>query len=116
MHTTKTYLRIKILSLQAEAKLIRREEARWIIKGRRDHPIRLGLKAHRKWDVRREQRASLLAYGFLRGRKYKQIEAKCHTPPNWVRVADLVAKYGGTGTGNKERLAVLDQLRAWYGN
>ena len=113
MHSTKTYLRIKILSLAAEAKIIRAEEAKWIMKdGKRNHPIRLGLKQHRKFDVRNEQRSALLAYAFLRGRRYKQLEAKCYTKPNWDRVRDLVTKYGT----NPDRGQVNDQLRVWYGN
>ena len=113
MFSTKTYLRIKILSLQAEARLIRREEARWVKRdGKKDHPIRMGLMVHRKRDVRNEQRSALLAYAFLRGRKYNQLEKKCYTQPNWQRVIDLATKYGG----NIDRKEVSDQIRVWYGN
>jgi hypothetical protein len=112
MFTTKTYLRVKILSLAAEAQIIRREEKRWIIKGKKNHPIRMGLKAHRKNEVRTEQRSALLAYAFLRGQKYKQLEANCYTTPNWLRVADLATKYGS----NSDRKAVYEEIRVWRGN
>lgn len=113
MYTKKTYLRIKVLSLAAEAKLIRAEEARWIKRdGKKDHPIRMGLMNHRKWDVRNEQRSALLAYAFLRGRQYKQLERKCYTKPNWNRIIDLAAKYGAEA----DRKVVADQIRVWQGN
>ena len=108
----KTYLKIKILSLQAEARIIRREEGRWIINGKRNHPIRLGLRIHRKGEVRREQRSALLAYAFLRGRRYKQLEATCYETPHYQRVRDLVCKYGT----NDNRDAVWQELRVWFGN
>lgn len=112
MHTKKTYLKIKICSLQEEARIIRREEQRWIIGKRRNHPIRMGLMFHRKWDVRREQRSALLAYGYLRGRRYKQLEAKCFQQPNWDRIIELIAKYGTT----TDKKAIGEQLRIWRGN
>jgi len=114
-HTTKTYLRIKIVSLMAEAKLIRREEKRWIRNGLKNHPIKMGLAAHRRFDVRNEQRAALLAYAFLRGRRYKQLEPKCYLPPNWSKVESLVAKYGGYDTSNP-RAVIAEELRVWRGN
>ncbi len=52
----KTYLKIKISSLAAEARIIRREEQRWP----GDHQIRTGLHEHRVIDVRREARSALL--------------------------------------------------------
>lgn len=110
MFSKKTYLRIKILSLQAEARIIRREEARWVTKdGRRDHPVRMGLMAHRKQEVRPEQRAALLAYAFLRGRRYRQLEAKCRLQPNWQRVIELATKYGTEA----DRKIVGKQVELW---
>lgn len=85
------YLKMKIKSLAAEAQIIRREERRF---KRGDHPIRVGLSAHRRIDVRQEARAAGLAYGFLRGRDYRRLEAKTHTKPDWARVEKLALKYG----------------------
>lgn len=90
---SKTYLKIKIVSLAAESRLIRREERRFP-RGRRNHPVCEGLRAHRTYDVRNEARAALLAYGYLRGRPYGAMEAKTYTSPDWTRVAALVSKYG----------------------
>lgn len=88
---SKVYLKIKIKSLAAEASMIRREEHLWKL---RDRELFFGLRSHRTWDVRREARAALLAYGFLRGRPYKKIEAFTYDPPPFGRVVALVKKYG----------------------
>lgn len=80
-------LRVKIRSLAEEAKIIRHEELR--------HPKqRAELHRHRTFDVREEARAAHIAYGFLRGRTYHQIEKSCKSSPNWDRVQKLVEKYG----------------------
>lgn len=89
----KPYLKIKIKSLAAEARIIRAEERKW--PGPSD--VYTGLHRHRVIDVRRECRAGHLAYGFLRGRSYRALEAKCYEGPNWQRVTELVYKYGRTG-------------------
>lgn len=122
----KTYLKIKIKSLAAEATMIHREERRQNIGHRGRVRIRRqlaratdltpaqrarlerrlakpsdnamkafwGLRHHRQWDVRSESRASHIAYGFLRGLSYAQVEGTAKTSPNWSRVEDLVKKYG----------------------
>lgn len=53
-----------------------------------------GLRHHRIYDVRDEARAAHVAYGFLRGRTYAQVEGSAITSPNWDRVWRLVHKYG----------------------
>jgi hypothetical protein len=83
------FLKVKIKSLAAEAVIIRKEERRH----RGD--TKTSLHTHRIIDVRREARAALLAYGFLRGRAYVAMERP--TPrerPAWQRVEHLVKKYG----------------------
>jgi hypothetical protein len=94
-----TYLKIKIKSLAAEAKIIRLEEGRWP----GTSTVRHGLHEHRIHEVRSEARAALLAYGYLRGRRYAQLEAPIgNDAPNrrqtnaidWIKVAKLVAKFG----------------------
>ena len=52
-----------------------------------------GLRAHRVGPVRKEARSSFIAYGFLRGLEYSQIE-KTNKPVDWERVESLVKKYG----------------------
>ena len=89
----KIYLKIKIMSLAAEARIIRKEECK------RPGPsdARQGLYRHRVIDVRRECRIANLAYGFLAGRSYRALEAKCYEQPNWQRVAELIRKFGTPG-------------------
>lgn len=82
------YLKVKIKSLAAEAKIIKHEEQR--SKG----TTRSSLASHRKNIVRRESRNSHLAYGYLRGRTYKQLEKTCHSSPDWDRVERMIKKYG----------------------
>jgi hypothetical protein len=86
----RTYLKMKCMSLAAEAAIIRREEKKWP----GESAVRTGLYLHRINDVRRECRSANLAYAFLRGRPYRQVEAKCHEAPNWPRVQKLAEKYG----------------------
>lgn len=97
-----TYLKIKLLALAAEARLIRREEQRWP----GEHPIRYGLHEHRILDVRREARSTCLTYGFLRSRPYRTLEATCHRQPDWERVKQIAEKYGaGRPQDIRQRLA-----------
>jgi len=83
------FLKVKIKSLTAEARIIRLEE------GRSRGELRQALRTHRQWDVRREQRATQLAYGYLRGRARRQIEPGARTEPDWDRVTAMVKKYAG---------------------
>ena len=86
----RVYLKIKIMSLAAEARIIRRETKRYP----GEHPARIGLYFHRIHDVRMESRSACLAYGFLKGRSYKQIEQSSYTKPDWKRIEELIKKYG----------------------
>lgn len=86
---TKTFLKIKIKSLAEEARIIKQEERKW---GGR-HIMRRDLHEHRVNVVRKEIRASLLVYGFLRGRSYNRVEGKCHDSPDWKRVAAILKKF-----------------------
>lgn len=90
------FLQIKIKSLAAESAIIHREERKW--PRPRDTEtcfVRGDLQRHRKRDLRPELRAAQLAYGFLRGKSYKSMEATCHEVPNWNRVAKLAARFAG---------------------
>lgn len=83
----KVYLKVKVKSLAEEARIIRKEE-------KRNKEFQRGLKDHRTGIVREEARHTLLAYGFLRGRSYHQIEHKDSKAPNWDKVKKMVEKYG----------------------
>ena len=82
------FLKVKVKSLAAEARIIRKMEKK--TRG----GIREGLHLHRVLDVRKEARASHLAYGFIRGRTLAQMEQKSKTPPNWAAVERMCKRYG----------------------
>lgn len=83
-----------------------------------------GLNSHRRNEVRHEARCAQLAYAFIRGRAYRQVEATRKmiavntglrgsrqlkivptNPPNYVRVAQLVTKYGAPVSA--------DEIKKW---
>jgi hypothetical protein len=136
-------LKVKIKSLAAEARIIKQEEqkalrhvralreyysqrntplvADSVIPKARDQYV--SLHNHRVVQVRAEARHSGLAYGFLRGTPYRRIEAKCHVPPNWVKVQSMIARFAGwqpliNRTGVPDRgsnePAVCNELKAWF--
>jgi hypothetical protein len=125
------YLKIKIVSLAAEATLIRREERKWkarrpskaaLLSNRRTHPdaeeIFFGLKDHRRTVVRDEARWAQLAYAFLRGRPYASVERPVRKVGiDVARVAELAYKYGrrypGGPTGPQDaKVRITDWLEA----
>lgn len=81
------YLKVKIKSLATEARIIKQEERK--AKGR----LREGLYLHRVGIVRDAARLTQLVYGFLRGRKYRQIE-NSDKYINRKKVFDMIEKYG----------------------
>lgn len=85
----RAFLKVKLKSLAAEAKIIRKEE-------KRNQRLSLELRLHRVYNVRREARLTLLAYAFIRGRTYKSVEATVRQghEPNWTRVKEMIIKYG----------------------
>ena len=87
------YIKVKILSLAAEAKIIRKQEQKARAHGNRS--LRIGLAEHRRGIVRHEARHAQLAYGFLRGMPYKKMEARCHPGcgPGFRKVRESVEKY-----------------------
>jgi len=116
----KDYLKTKCCSLAEEAKIIRRLERSRIKKGRRaaslgkteaanyHYSVLFGLRDHRTRDVRQESRHSNLAYGFIKGREYNEIEQSAFKQPNWKRVQTLVEKYG-----EGDKTILLENFATW---
>lgn len=119
-------LKVKIKSLAEEARIIRREETKALCRSLppemrtkyRDLDLYGELRQHRVWDVRREQRASLLAYAFLRGKPLSACEGNSVASRtgwqclDWVRVFQLVLKFGPVSPA--ETKAETDaRLREW---
>ncbi len=104
----KTYLKVKIKHLGAEARIIKAEKEKWLrkaAKGRANVAKRQGnppntpsnmanaLHEHRVNCVRKECRDSHLAYGFLRGMRYEQVEARRYTDPDWINVFAIIQRF-----------------------
>jgi hypothetical protein len=100
------YLKTKVTSLGAEAKLIRQYERARYRKASKlyDQPNRSrtmqynletanGLREHRLQVVQPEARWANIAYGFCRGRKYRQIENIARVEPDWDRIEKLVLTF-----------------------
>lgn len=96
------YLKVKIKSLAEEALIIRKEERRALEIAKLQRALTYKgningeflyrcLRMHRKSPVGTEARYALIAYGFLRGKKYKQIEQP-KVPINTLKYTD--AKQG----------------------
>lgn len=90
----RVFLKIKIKTLAAESRFIRTTGDR--LHGPEHGSTRNALAEHRRGTVRRAARNTLLAYGFLRGRTYREMEPRCDSEPNWTEVARMVAQYGVT--------------------
>ena len=116
-----TYLKVKIKSLAEEARIIRKEEQKALRKAsyhrrKQDetqtneaYNLYYNLKLHRHHPVGTESRAALIAYGYLRGLKYSQIEKpknamilnkiKINSKDEYTRIIPnraytLICKYG----------------------
>lgn len=127
------YLKVKVKSLAAEARIIRKEENKAkasyrYLKNkqgceedyRKARATWEGLQHHRKVDVRQEARASQLAYAFIRNKAFKYVEAS--TQPyvkystftyikpelNWLsgRIAKMATKYG-------EKKVEAEDIKKW---
>lgn len=120
------FLKIKLKNLRDEVALIKSHEERLknhiaVHMGMSEHLKSLvdQMVHHRKFDIRNETRATLLAYGYIRGRNYHQLE--CTTRPESCfavkarveRVARMVNKYS-VMDWNPEGLDVtMENVRAW---
>lgn len=87
------YLKVKVKSLSAEAKIIRHEELKAKRCGRKS--LLFNLREHRIGVVRRAARSSLLAYGFLKGTPYRKMEKEGSSEPDWDAVQKMIERYGG---------------------
>lgn len=127
------FVKIKIINLGDESRTIRRFETRFNrrYKSQVEHgyePSNAGmnylLERHRKGVVRPEARDSLIAYGFLRGKKYHEIENNSlwfrkeaekqvvmkalHVIryPNWKNIASMISRYS-------DKKVTAEEVEAW---
>lgn len=64
-----------------------------------------GLKSHRLLVVRRTARTAHIAYGFLRGKAYRDVELFAYELPSWEDVRRQVLKFGDDPVFRNTRLA-----------
>jgi hypothetical protein len=76
------------------------------------------LYRHRTVDVRQEARHALLAYGFIRGRSYAQLESNLHANTlrclEWSRVARIVRKFAPEKLSGTSKEDDTRELSAWW--
>lgn len=106
-------LKVKVASLMAEAKIIRRYEKKAKERAARGSVVadftRESLHNHRTLEVRKESRSAQLAYGFLRGTPYRVIENQYSDCCDVKRVVEIVAKFGP----EPDKLKVALVIQAW---
>lgn len=118
------HLKIKLKTLAQEARYIRQEELTLKNTGKRIKACKTlsesdrngiferniegisDLHHHRTFDLRKAARHSHIAYGFLKGKAYSQIENKPKTEPLWSEVEKIVKRFGGE--------ALAAKLKSWY--
>lgn len=113
-------LKVKAKSLDAESKIIRREEhkliksARWARKFKDSYETNIirntyeSIYLHRICDVRKEARATHLARAYLKGMPYSKVEANRKPGREYEfylilpRVVTMVNKYGKRSAKTKD--------------
>lgn len=96
-------LKVKIKSLAAEAKIIKAQEQTW-----GGGFVRTGLHEHRVNNVRKECRAALLAWTFIRGHAYTRQEVECYELPDWDNVLGIIVRFSG-----EDERAVRQRYSQW---
>ena len=100
-----TMLKIKLKSLAEEARIIRHQERK--MRGVNWGGQSATFRNHRIMVVRFEARATHIAYGYLRGLEYLQIERTCHDigcsldKELWNKVEGMVKRYGSLRDSEK---------------
>jgi len=89
MRDRRIQLKVKIKYLAEEARIIRLEERRAA-----SRQLHEDLYRHRIDVVRYEARHCLLAYAFLRGKEYAEVEASAHDWPNFEKVDRIARRFG----------------------
>jgi hypothetical protein len=87
------FLKVKLKTLAEEARIIRQEKSKAIKD--RDYDLANHLHIHRIETVRRECRATLLAYQCLRGIPYTACERENSTRPDTDAFERMCKRYGG---------------------
>jgi hypothetical protein len=118
-------LKIKARSLALENQLIHQNESRLkrqISRAKKSgderalarlkslRETRDSLREHRKRIVRPISRSANLAYGFLKGRSYVEMEQVRYTDPHWDAIAKMILKHGKQA-GDEQ--ALMQNFERW---
>ena len=112
-------LKVKVKTLAAEAKIIRKEELKLTYHRRNATEdahreefdmFRNSLVHHRTKTLRTESRSSQVAYGFLNGYSYASIEEKAKSHPDWDSVERMVIKFRDPGIDVRD---IQQHLAQW---
>lgn len=92
------HLKVKIKTLANEAQDIRAEEEKLKVDltkewGLQNMLERATLHRHRVVPLRKAARNNFLAYGFLRGRRYSQIEQASYREPEYEEIIKLIIRF-----------------------
>lgn len=93
------------------------------LRSKRIRPFNTKLHFERTVTLRKEQRSSLIAYGYIRGKQYSETEDR----PRWKkypdglkpdknRIRDLVSKYTVEVDTYTIRQELLEKIEVWFGN
>jgi hypothetical protein len=109
----KANLKSEIIELAGKKWSLRVRLERLKAKGSETGDERCQLREDYNEGPRRQARATQLAYGLLRGRRYVQIEQKCHEAPDAYRI--LKALHGADESPDKELKAAysLTDIITW---
>lgn len=119
----KSFLKVKLEYLAGEARINKKHHEKLIkkaaaararVKSRGD-VYKEGFLAnsmyrHRIDVIRPELRSSHLAYNFLRGNKYSEVETRVRSWPNWKKVEAIARDFNTTQTGNWSPWYMTEQV------
>lgn len=128
---TVRHLKIKIKTLSDEARHIRLEESKLkvVVQEKTSHgetyeeavpgsewgfknlKERRELHQHRVLPLRKTSRHNYLAYGFLRGKRYSQVEQASYRLPDYDEVIKLVLKFNSE---NVEPTVLRQRFAEWF--
>lgn len=123
------HLRVKLKTLAAESRIIRKEEQKAKRRARNSSVPEMRaayyqayrhFRDHRRGVVRRAARHTLLALGFLRGKTYAELEPYSEKEPSWSHVHGNAVRFSvpewkARMTKNFEDEETRKKWEAWLG-
>jgi hypothetical protein len=133
----KSHLKVKVVSMSMEMTYIRRQEGKWKSRARyarqkQKHDSILYAERNfwshhwHRHELKTEARSAHLAYGYMKGRSYSQMENVCYGPlkgygssePNWEAIEAMVERFTMDETHPQTWMQVfaewLDEAKKWY--